>query len=217
MRTLLVPVLIACGWSQSLCAQQLPQRLAPGVPPQSAPAQSAPVQTPPEVQRQTPDTRSQSRIDQLFERLAASRNEAETGNISEQITRIWNRSGSDTLDLLMERVGTAMKAQDQLTALDLLDSILLLKADWPEAYSRRAAVLFQQKDMDGAMRDLRKSLALEPRHFQALAGVGMIFRQNEQPKQALAAFRAALAINPHFKGIKEAADKLAQEHGDHGI
>ena len=207
MRFFVVTVLLACGWSQGLCAQQLPQRLPP--PPAVQPAPDAP--------RQTPDTRSQSRIDQLFERLAASRNEAEAGNISEQITRIWNRSGSDTLDLLMERVATAMKAQDQLTALDLLDSILLLKSDWPEAYSRRAAVLFQQKDLDGAMRDLRKSLALEPRHFQALAGVGMIFRQNEQPKQALAAFRAALAINPYFKGIKEAADKLAQEHGDQGI
>jgi tetratricopeptide (TPR) repeat protein len=186
-------------------AQQLPPR-----PPVAA-------QTTPQPERSTPDPRVQSRLDQLFERLAASRDEAEAGNISEQIARIWSRSGSDTLDLLMERVGTAMKAQDQLTALDLLDSIVLLKSDWPEAYSRRAAVLFQQKDLDGAMRDLRKSLALEPRHFQALAGVGMIFRQNEQPRQALAAFRAALAINPHFKGIKEAAEKIAQDYGDQGI
>ncbi len=205
MRYHLLPIcLLLCAPLPAL-SQPLPPQ-APG-----------PLQAAPEPERRTPDPRFQSRLDQLFERLAAARNEAEAGNVSEQIARIWNRSGSDTLDLLMERVGTAMQAQDQLTALDLLDSILLLKSDWPEAYSRRAAVLFQQKDLDGAMRDLRKSLALEPRHYQALAGVGMIFRQNDQPRQALAAFRAALAINPYFKGIKETADKLAQEHGDQGI
>jgi tetratricopeptide (TPR) repeat protein len=205
MRYHILPICLLVCVPLPALAQQLPPR-----PPVAA-------QAAPEPERRTPDPGFQSRLDQLFERLAAARNEAEAGNLSEQIARIWNRSGSDTLDLLMERVGTAMQAQDQLTALDLLDSILLLKSDWPEAYSRRAAVLFQQKDLDGAMRDLRKSLALEPRHFQALAGVGMIFRQNEQPRQALAAFRAALAINPYFKGIKEAAEKLAQEHGDQGI
>jgi Tfp pilus assembly protein PilF len=170
-----------------------------------------------EPQRRTPDARHQPRLDQLFERLAASATEAEASGIAEQIARIWTRSGSDTLDLLMERVEQANKGGDHITALDLLDSILALKPDFTEAYSRRAAVHFQLKDMDAAMRDLRQTLSMEPRHFQALAGVGMVYQTGGEPKLALKAFREALKINPHLKGIRQAAERLAVEHDAQGI
>ncbi len=178
------------------------------------PARQAP---PAEPERRIPDTRHQSRLDQLFERLAASGSEAEAESLSEQISRVWSRSGSDTLDLLMERVQQAAKGEDSDTALDILDSVLALKPDWAEAYNRRAAVHFQRKDMDGAMRDLRQALALEPRHFQALAGVGMIFQQGGDEKRALAAFRQALKLNPYLKGVRQAAERLASEHDGQGI
>ena len=160
-------------------------------------------------ERRTPDIKHQSRLDQLFERLAASRDETEAESIAQQITRIWSRSGSDTTDLLMQRVQQAMQQKDAVLALDLLDSILALKPDWAEAYNRRATVHFQNQDFDAAMRDLRQTLALEPRQFQALSGVGMIFQRGGNKKQALAAFRAALSLNPHIKGIKQAAETLS--------
>jgi len=46
-------------------------------------------------------------------------------------------------------------------------------------------------------------LALEPRHFEALAGLGRIFLMLEDRKAALRAFEAALAINPHMKQTQE--------------
>jgi tetratricopeptide (TPR) repeat protein len=172
---------------------------------------------PAEPERRSPDPRHQSSMDQLFERLAASGTEIEANSLAEQIARLWSRSGSDTLDLLMERVQSAMQAQQGEIALDILDSVLALKPDWAEAYSRRAAVHFQRKDFDGAMRDLRQTLSLEPRHFQALAGIGLIFQQGGNDKQALAAFREALKINPHLKGIKQAAERLATDTDGQGI
>ena len=172
----------------------------------NAPTQSRPA---PEPERRSPDPRHQSRADQLFERLAASRDEAEASSLAEQIERIWRRSGSDTIDLLMERAKQAAVAKDGVLALDILDSVLALKPDWAEAYSRRATVHFQQQDFDAAMRDLRQTLQLEPRHFQALAGIGLIFQQGGNDKQALAAFREALKINPYLKGIKQSADRLS--------
>jgi tetratricopeptide (TPR) repeat protein len=167
---------------------------------------------PAEPDRRFPDPHHQSRIDQLFERLAAARDEAESAALVEQIERIWRRSGSDTIDLLMTRARDASVGRDQVIALDILDSVIALKPDWAEVYNRRAAILFQLKDFDGAMRDLRQTLALEPRQFQALAGVGMVFQQGGKEALALAAFREALKFNPHFKGIKQAAEKLSIEH-----
>jgi tetratricopeptide (TPR) repeat protein len=184
-----------------------------------APGREAQPQQPPqaEPQRRTPDPRHQPRLDQLFERLASSATEAEAQSLAEQIARIWTRSGSDTLDLLMERVEQANKGGDHVTALDILDSVLALKPDFTEAYSRRAAVHFQMKDMDAAMRDLRQTLQMEPRHFQALAGIGLIYQTGQEPKLALKAFREALKLNPHMKGIKQAAERLAVEHDGQGI
>lgn len=184
--------------------------------PRNPPRQGQPPQQT-EPQRRIPDPRHQPRVDQLFERLAAAGGEAEAVSISDQIARIWSRSGSDTLDLLMERAQTAMQANEGATALDLFDSILALKPDFTEAYSRRAAVLFQMKDMDGAMRDLRQTLVLEPRHFQALAGIGLVYQSSGQQKLALRAFREALKLNPHMKGIRQAAERLATEHDGQGI
>jgi tetratricopeptide (TPR) repeat protein len=192
-----------------LAGPALAQQSRDRQPPQQAPQA--------EPQRRTPDPRHQPRLDQLFERLAASATEAEAQSLAEQIARIWTRSGSDTLDLLMERVEQANKGGDHVTALDILDSVLALKPDFTEAYSRRAAVHFQMKDMDAAMRDLRQTLAMEPRHFQALAGIGMIYQTGGEPKQALKAFREALKLNPHMKGIKQAAERLALQHDGQGI
>ena len=175
-------------------------------------------QAPPaEPERRVPEIRHQSRVDQLFERLAAAGSEAEAESLSDQIGRVWARSGSDTLDLLMDRVQQAAKTEDSVTALDILDSVLALKPDWAEAYNRRAAIHFQRRDMDGAMRDLRQALVLEPRHFQALAGVGMIFQRGGDEKRALAAFREALKLNPYLKGVRQAAERLATEHDGQGI
>jgi tetratricopeptide (TPR) repeat protein len=164
-----------------------------------------------------PDFAHQSRSDQLFERLAAAKDEVEAGSIAEQINGIWARSGSDTLDLLMTRAGEALAAKDTVLALDVIDSVLALKSDWAEVYNRRAAIHFQRQDFDAAVRDLRQTLILEPRHFQALAGVGMIFQQGGNGRQALAAFNSALKLNPHLKGIKQAAEKLSLEYNGQGI
>jgi Tfp pilus assembly protein PilF len=207
---------IFCGLAAAaLLAVPAMEAHAQGAPRSRPPAPSA--EKPAEPERRLPDPRHQSRLDQLFERLEAAGDDKEAAVIAEQIQRIWRRSGSDTLDLLIDRVQTANAGRDPVTALDLLDTILALKPDWAEAYNRRAAIHMQMQDMDAAMRDFRQVLALEPRHFQAMAGVGQVFQQNGQPKLALEAFKKALKLNPNFKGIKEAAERLTMEHGDRPI
>ncbi len=56
--------------------------------------------------------------------------------------------------------------------------------------------------------DIQHTLALNPRHFGALAGFGAILEAIDQPEPALEVYRAALAIHPHLKGIDEAVKRL---------
>jgi hypothetical protein len=52
---------------------------------------------------------------------------------------------------------------------------------------------------DRSLADCDRVLALEVRYFGALAGIGLIHIQKDEPREALAAFRKALAVNPFLK------------------
>ena len=54
-------------------------------------------------------------------------------------------------------------------------------------------------------------LAREPRHFGALAGLGMIMQDLGDDKRALDAFRKALAINPHLERVPDLVKTLSEK------
>jgi tetratricopeptide (TPR) repeat protein len=153
-----------------------------------------------------------SSIDELFERLQRAKTEEEAKGISDAIQRRWMRSGSDTADLLMDRALDALKAGDQPLSVELLDRVVTLQPGWAEGWNKRATVFFMMGDNTRSMADLRETLAREPRHFGALAGLGMILRTNGDEKRAYDAFKRALAINPHMAEVKSAVERLAPDY-----
>jgi tetratricopeptide (TPR) repeat protein len=153
----------------------------------------------------------ESRLNQLFTQLKAAKDEAEARSLSAEIERLWSRSGSDTADLLLQRVTVAVAAGQQDIALDLLDSILTLRPGWAEARNRRATLNFMRSDLDAAMRDLAVVLRDEPRQFVAWVGLGTIMLKIDDKKRALDAFERALAINPQLDTAKQAVEKLHKD------
>jgi tetratricopeptide (TPR) repeat protein len=111
----------------------------------------------------------------------------------------------------MSRVKAAIEAKDVQLAIQLLDSIIEIKPDYIEAWNRRATLFFAMKDYGRAMADIQEVLSREPRHFGALAGLGMILEELGEDKQALEAFRKALAINPYMQKIPEQVKALAEK------
>jgi len=115
---------------------------------------------------------------------------------------------SDTLNLLMIRARTTMEAREFETALALLDSMIEINPRYTEAWAQRATLHFVRKDIYRSLADLRVVLALEPRHYQALAGLGVILQDFGEDKRALEAFRRAIEINPHIENIPELVRRL---------
>ncbi|MDB5545640.1 MAG: hypothetical protein JWO64_2789 [Hyphomicrobiales bacterium] len=150
-------------------------------------------------------------LDDLFDRLGKTRDEAEAQGIAGAIQRVWSRSGSDTADIVMERAGKLIGQKDWKLAEEMLDRLVDIEPQWAEAWNRRATVRFFQRDTPGAMEDLAHVLQLEPRHFTALVGVGAILERNEQNAQALRVFRRVLEINPQLEEIRKKVDKLSIE------
>jgi tetratricopeptide (TPR) repeat protein len=150
-------------------------------------------------------------IDFLFDALKAAPDDEIARQVESRIWAIWLASGSDTADLLMNRVKAAIEAKDNALAIQLLDSIIEIKPDYIEAWNRRATLFFSMKDYGRAMTDIQEVLNREPRHFGALAGLGMILEELGDDKQALEAYRKALAVNPHMRRIPDLVKTLTEK------
>ena len=78
------------------------------------------------------------------------------------------------------------------------------------AWNQRATTKFLAGDRDGAMADLNQVMKLEPRHFGALAGMGMILQGAGLDKSALEIFKKALGIYPLAPDIQKLVEKLTR-------
>jgi tetratricopeptide (TPR) repeat protein len=150
-------------------------------------------------------------LDFLFGALKAAPDEASAKHVEARIWALWMATPSDTAALLMTRAKAALEAKQPDIALKLLDAVVALRPDYIEGWNRRATIHYLQDDYGHALQDIEQVLAREPRHFGALAGLGMIMRDLGDDKRALDAFRKALAINPHLDKIPELVKTLTEK------
>jgi len=150
-------------------------------------------------------------LDFLFGALKAAPDEASARHVEARIWALWLQTPSDTAALLMARAKTAIDAQKLDVALKLLDAVVKMRPDYAEAWNRRATVYYLKNDYRRALADIEQVLIREPRHFGALAGLGMIMQDMGDDKRALDAFRAALAVNPYLEKVPELVKTLSEK------
>ena len=158
-----------------------------------------PVQPIPETQK--------ARLDKLFVELKRATSEADAGLVADQIRAEWRNSGSATIDLMMQWVADAEKKQNFAAALDFLDQVTVLAPDYAEGWNQRATVHFVMHDYARSMADIERTLALEPRHFGALAGLGAILQARGKKALALKAYERLLAVYPMLRQAQDADRK----------
>jgi tetratricopeptide (TPR) repeat protein len=150
-------------------------------------------------------------LDFLFGALKAAPDEASAKHVEARIWAIWLQTPSDTAALLMMRAKAAMDAQQTDVALKLLDAVIKLRPDYVEAWNRRATLYYLRNDYTRSLSDIEQVLIREPRHFGALAGLGMIMQDIGDEKRALEAFRKALAVNPHLEKVPDLVKSLTEK------
>ena len=155
----------------------------------------------------TPVWADEARLDDLFQQLQTATAE-ESAQITTSIWIEWSKSGSPAMDLLLKRGRDAMNAGQPGLAIEHLTALIDHAPDFAEGYNARATAYFQTGDLGPSVADIAKTLTLNPRHFGALSGLGMIFEELGQPEKALEVYKAALAINPHMPNIKDAVKRL---------
>ena len=150
-------------------------------------------------------------LDFLFGALKLAPDDVTAKAIEERIWAVWTLSRSDTANLLMTRVKTAIETKDTDLAITLLDSIIKIKPDYVEAWNRRATIYYIKKDYGRSLSDIREVLKREPRHFGALAGLGLILQDIGDNKLALEVYRRALTLYPRMERIPDLVKTLQEK------
>jgi tetratricopeptide (TPR) repeat protein len=154
------------------------------------------------------------RLDALFTRLASTDDADEGDTIIEEIWRVWLQSGRPEIDALMQKTLALLQAGEPRAAMPLLDTIVERAPDWAEGWNKRATVLYVLDEYDRSLADIDKVLALEPRHFGALAGRGLIHIARENYRAALDDYRRARAVNPFLQGAAQMIPTLERRIGE---
>lgn len=155
---------------------------------------------------------AQPSADELLDRLA----QPDLRNwevVEEQLAQAWSVSGSPTADYLLRRGRQAMADQDFDAAYDHLTALTDHAPDFAEGWNARATMFFEMGLFGPAISDIQHVLAIEPRHFGALTGLGFMLEDMQRYEDALAAFRAAHAIHPHHPEIEEAVERIERRLG----
>ena len=151
-------------------------------------------------------------LDFLFGALKVAPDEDTAKAIEERIWALWTASGSDTANLLMTRVKTAIEAKDLDLAIKLLDAIVKIRPDYIEAWNRRATVYYMKKDYRPRARrypagararaaPFRRAGRARPDH----AGY------SATTSSALEVYRRALAIHPRLERMPDLVKTLTEK------
>ena len=157
------------------------------------------------------DETREAKLDRLFSELAALEDEQAAEKVAEEIRSVWAKSGSDSMDFLLQRGRNALTEKKFDRARMHLSALTRLAPDFAEGWNAAATLAFLQEDYGRAAAEIERALALEPRHFSALVGFAMILEKVERKRAALAAWREVARLYPALTRAQEAVARLAPE------
>jgi tetratricopeptide (TPR) repeat protein len=117
--------------------------------------------------------------------------------IVEKLWKEWTTAHNNEDEKALMNAGIdAMSSGNLDRAENLFTKLIEANPSFTEAWNKRATIRFMLWDFEGSLRDVEKVLALEPRHFGALSGLGMIHLRLGAPESALKAYEDLLSVFP---------------------
>ncbi|MEM7470778.1 MAG: tetratricopeptide repeat protein [Pseudomonadota bacterium] len=157
-----------------------------------------------------PSHAGEDELNSLFDRLQTP-DLQDWETIEQAIWREWSESGSRSMNLLLQRGRMAMSAGDMKTAIDHFTALTDHAPDFAEGWNARATAYFGAGQYGLSISDIGRVLALNPRHFGAMQGLGRMLEELGESEYALKAYQAAFAIHPYRPGLEEAIERLEAE------
>lgn len=143
------------------------------------------------------------RLDTLFAELRSTESGTAVRRLTAEIWAVWLSHDSERVRRAMEEARSALRASRLAQAEARLDRLVEQAPGYAEGWNQRATVRYLRGRYAESAADIRRVLALEPRHFGALEGLGLIYLELGLDDAALSAFERALAVNPHLPAARE--------------
>ena len=156
----------------------------------------------------SPADQNDPALDDLFEQLAITTSDEEASNITREIWQRWTANDDPNVSQLMQIGIRALNYSTYRKALQSFDRVIEIAPEFAEGWNKRATLYYHIKEYRRSIDDIKKTLRLEPRHFGAWSGLGLVSIAQENYVGALAAFKKALSINPHISNIRRYVQKL---------
>ncbi|MBL8659158.1 MAG: hypothetical protein JNM75_05325 [Rhodospirillales bacterium] len=148
------------------------------------------------------------KLDALFRRLRAAADDPAGFTIEDEIWETWISHSDPELAAILNAVIAATASNEYERAESILSTLLARAPDYAEAWNKRATLDFLRRRDDDSVAAIARTLALEPRHFGAIAGFAQICLRNGDPTSARIAFEVALRINPRLVAVRIAVEEL---------
>ena len=152
-----------------------------------------------------------TRLNDLFITLQNSDDLSQLREAESSIWEIWFDSGEPNVDKMMEEARKAVAAREYAIAEEIYSQVIDRLPRYSEGWNRRATIRYYQQNYDGSLQDIRQTLALEPRHFGAIWGLGMILGWQKEYSGAITAFERLLEIKPNSGDAGPRIEMLQQE------
>lgn len=160
-------------------------------------------------------SRLHRRLDALLRCLADIATAPVAERTEDEIWRLWMHHPDRRAAAELERATRAIVARDFGTAEHILHRLLARHPDYAEAWHKRATLYYMQSRDEESLRDLHRTLLIEPRHYGAILSFAEICLAREARDAALFAFDVALRFNPHHERARAAARQLLAERRGH--
>ena len=141
-------------------------------------------------------------LDKLF--LDLKKNiPSKSANIEQKIWLLWSTHPSDKkLTSLLDEGSKLVQDQKFDKAISIFTDAIELDPTWAEAWNKRATVFYMVGEFQKSQNDIDKVLALEQRHFGALAGQGLVNIQLKNYEKAIKSYEKAQEIYPAMRSPK---------------
>ena len=142
-----------------------------------------------------------SRLPSLFDQLYLSKGVEEINGITRQIWDIWHETNDINIEADFYRGMESMRIHDLIMSIAFFTRVIEKKPDFAEGWNKRATAYFMLGEFDKSMLDINQTLNLEPRHFGALDGMGLIFIHLQQYSEAIKIYDQMLKFFPNNQSV----------------
>jgi len=135
-------------------------------------------------------------VENLLNKLQIAETSDEAKKIREQIWNKWiyavPKNAQQNLNYALNEFNSGRLLSAEKAFTDLIKKY----PNYAEGWNKRATIRYMLNDLEGSLNDIDSVLKLQPRHFGAIAGSGLIYIKKKNYEKALNFYKNLHKIDP---------------------